>query len=280
MTKMWVSISITAIISTFFSVSDILFKKIPNISIIITILTGICINIYLYNENIAPFIINIISAAILGFALFYFKIWKAGDGKLLIAFSAVMPPIKVIDFIPLPVILTTTAFIAGFILLLPSLLFHTSNALLKDEKQRMNFIINLTEQLLIITGTVWVIKIPLQTVFSNNLLLYFVAYRAMSFVRSIWIGRQKKLFLWSVGIIGIILLFAFSIFIPALHPIRYIKITTFYTSIYTIIDLSVKYLPQHKTQQRIAFAPLLGIAALLVFSPNILRSFLQIIRRI
>jgi len=280
MTKMWASIFITVIVSIFFSVSDILFKKIPNTSIIITILTGTCINIYLYNENIVPFSINIISAVILGFALFYFKIWKAGDGKLLIAFSTVIPPIKVINFIPLPIILTTTAFIVGFILLLPSLLFHTSNTLLKDKKERMNFIINLTEQLLIITGTVWVIKIPLQTVFSNNLLLYFVAYRAMSFVRSIWIGRQKKLFLWRIGIIGIILLFTFSIFIPVIHPIRYIKITIFYTAIYTIIDLSVKYLPQYKTQQRIAFAPLLGIAALLVFSPNILRSFLQIIRRI
>jgi len=74
------------------SYTDIKKQQIKNKHIVLALLIGFLINASFLNLNFfINYAVNIAFAAVIGFVLWYVRFWNAGDGKLFLAFIALLP---------------------------------------------------------------------------------------------------------------------------------------------------------------------------------------------
>ena len=134
------------------SIEDIKFGKIRNkwvgialiyalivhVGIILSVFVDVGINM----EYIGQLLGNILIATIVGFMFWHFKLWTAGDGKLFIAFAALLPlsvyHYGYISFFPSGVLIINI-FMPGLIFLIPYMIMKIGFKLFKDTVK--NFLI-------------------------------------------------------------------------------------------------------------------------------------------
>jgi hypothetical protein len=116
---------------------DIKYGRIRNKWVVLSVgysFVVVAILFFFSNEEIAPFLqryaLNMLFSFILGIILWAARLWSAGDAKLLLAYSSLLPP---------PLFAYTSYFFPGLVLLsnvlLPYLLFYTGKTLLKTSWQ-------------------------------------------------------------------------------------------------------------------------------------------------
>ncbi len=253
-------------IALFFSRTDLLYKRIPNIPIAIVILMGTGLNAYLFPNRIHMMILNTLLATAIAFILFWFDIWKAGDGKLLIAFTALTPPFFIANIIPPPIILTSLAFVLGLGVSLPPMAFSLWKTVRKDPPKIMEIASDLAEKIAIAISTIWIIRIFLRNTVKNNMIMYLLAYAIISSLKTNWLSRQNKTLVRGITVLGLTGLLVASRYLRYFDVKSYLLITTVYISIYSAIDLLLKHIPEEAAKKRIPLAPLMACAQMLIIS--------------
>lgn len=138
------------------SYEDIKYKKIRNIWILLsivyslTILFLVIISTQVINKSyISTFILNAIIAAAVGFAFWNFGLWSAGDGKLFIAYSTLVP-LSVYE-------IGNIAYFSSYIILvntfLPLLFFYLAKGVFKTNiRENLNVIKTINTKYIIKTS--------------------------------------------------------------------------------------------------------------------------------
>ena len=96
---LWFFIPGILILGIFTSYTDIKYGKIKNKAILFALIYALLANLFVIfiikmpisNDYIFHSIGNLFSALILGFVMWYIGVWTAGDGKLFLAFAALVP---------------------------------------------------------------------------------------------------------------------------------------------------------------------------------------------
>lgn len=186
------------------SYEDIRFNKIKNKWIIFGLIYSflayaILITFYLFDGNInthylLELITNFLFAITVGFGLWYISIWTAGDGKLFIAYSALIPlsvySLGYIKWAPSLILLINIllpAFIAMFVLMLVRTRVENIKKVFTDffkETFQLNKLLRIALSLFAIF---WIVNLFLLLVNINNTILRMVL------IILIFLGIQKKL---------------------------------------------------------------------------------------
>ena len=279
---MGIYIILNLAIALFFSGTDLLYKKIPNMPIAITILTGILLNAYLFPNLIHITIINTLVSIGIAFVLFWFDIWKAGDGKLLIAFTASTPPFLIANVIPPPIVLTSLAFVIGLGISLPPMILSLWETVKQAPHKITEITSDLMEKITIAISTIWIIRILLRNIVKNNMILYLLAYAIISSLKTKWLSRQNKTLIRGITVLGLTGLLVVSRYLRHFDVKAYLLITTLYISVYSTIDLLLKHIPEEAAKKRIPLAPLMACAQMLIISapPQTMDYIFRILRLI
>lgn len=213
------------------SYEDIKFGKIRNKWIIFAIIYGILIHLYLFNfdlyrTEIRYFylyeILRIILTLLLGFFLWYFKIWSAGDSKLFIAYFFLIPTITIeyntFGIYPYLVVLFNTFFI-GLIYLLFEFFKNIKKKRLKIFSFKRFFseifsIYKLPSHIIFLFSFMWIASLIMQNIPIKQTYMVFVNF-FFSFL--IFMIFYKKKFTFYVSMIIAIFRFFLDESIYSLH---------------------------------------------------------------
>ncbi|MBW3020203.1 A24 family peptidase [Candidatus Woesearchaeota archaeon] len=117
-------LSLFLVLGIYFSYYDHKYSKIPNKTLLLGFFLAFIINLIYFDKLI---FLNLLISTIIGFLLWKFNIWGAGDGKLFILFSFIIP----LEFYPKKYYETLTLLINSF---LPLFLFLIILGLFKINK--------------------------------------------------------------------------------------------------------------------------------------------------
>lgn len=107
---------------------DVKYRKIFNRDLLLVFSFGLLLSLAEFGVALPyNFFVNIFLSALAGFLLWKMRFWSAGDGKLLVAYSAFLPPPVYESFFPSQYILYNI-FLLSFFVWLPSLLLKTKGS--------------------------------------------------------------------------------------------------------------------------------------------------------
>ncbi|MBD3155368.1 MAG: hypothetical protein GF368_01805 [Candidatus Aenigmarchaeota archaeon] len=140
------TVSIIIIFGIWTSYTDIKYGKIKNITILFLLILGFLVNTFLTRSlvnSIFLFLVNSGLSLIIGFLMWNFGLWSAGDAKLFFAFSFLLPlgiyKSSAIEFFPSFTILINTFVPAGIFLFLYSISRMKSEYLKREIKSTLSF---------------------------------------------------------------------------------------------------------------------------------------------
>ncbi len=185
-----INLIIISILGIIISYQDFKNGKIRNKWIILGIIAGLIINYsyflydflnHVFNITILySFLLNSLITIFLGYLLWHFKFWSAGDGKLFIMFSFLLPLEFYKSFFPSFTIIFNSIVPIGIVLFLMSLNKNNFINSKKDLIKEFN-LLNIIESLILIVGFYWGIS---QTLFFiNEVLKYFFVALLVIFLK-------------------------------------------------------------------------------------------------
>lgn len=181
---------------------DVISNKIRNRWIILglgyalAVNLGILLYLYLVSQPnwiyFAEFIVNLMISAVAAFLLWHFRIWTAGDGKLFIAYAALIPLTEYIrghySWFP-SIVLLTNIFIAGLIGITVHLIAKSGTKWLwiciREMLKDFSDLKSLLGSLLYIFSVFWLINKALSYIggASNTLLVFMLAFLIFPYIR-------------------------------------------------------------------------------------------------
>ncbi|MFH0861301.1 MAG: prepilin peptidase [Candidatus Altiarchaeota archaeon] len=178
---------VISVIGVITSISDIRHGKIRNKHLAPMLLVGLLLNYILSIDSHAFFVysINVIMSSLVGFSLWELRLWSAGDGKLFIVYSALLPlasyKVGFVSLFPSFTLLFNT-FLLGLFFMLYKFFIETSYSQKElAVRNALNFKAFLTA-LLFLLGLMWFSRILFE--FSglegNILLSLFFTYLLLS----------------------------------------------------------------------------------------------------
>ncbi|MBN3040067.1 MAG: prepilin peptidase [Candidatus Omnitrophica bacterium] len=267
----YILIAITGSLTIF---SDIKQRKIKNQHLLPIIVISLISYVFFIASGKLVFspqlIYNLAAAAAIGLILYYARLWEAGDAKLFITYSLLLPTAVPMPLLPLPsLLLFFITFLLSFMLILPPSIYGIiiNRALVIKQVlsvQTLNFFINI---LIIVLGLSWIVQpLILSLPIKNSVFFVFIVTYAGYILLFRLVAKIKKpLILAAVFILG----FGLRLLInPAFFSLKniglYLAWTLIFALIFYLINLVISF--QGKRPVRIPFSPFMFIGALVTNS--------------
>ena len=264
----YILILITGILSIY---TDLAQKKIKNKNLAIVVIAAIglyCVLFFAGKLNFTPsLILNPFAGLILGFVLYNSNLWKAGDAKLFVTYSLLLPVNRYPSILPLSCLtLFVTTFVIAFVFILPLFvknIISRKREIIKEVVSKKT-LIYFGQIFLITLGISWVIR-PILNLLSleNNLFLNFTLlyigylgiYKFINKVKS----KPLLILIFASG-------FALRYFLmpqglSARHLLTYLKFIMTFSIVFYFLRTIMKF--EDTKSQRIPFAPFMFLGAIL-----------------
>ncbi len=267
-------LSLILIYGTIASFYDIKERRIPNV---LSLSMFLVFSIIAYTKSDPISVLwNFLWAFLIGYLLYMFHFWNAGDGKVLIVLSmATMNQSTPVPTIPTSAFLTMTAFSSALLLFLPVLLWDGiktnswGERVLKREEVTL-----LLKRILFVFSSTWIVRIFVHSPWSlKNPLWYLLGYEAFSLLRSKVMSYLKgPSFYLTVSTLLFLLVKNSAALNISLKS--YAILTVFYTALYFFVEKLSKV---SQRNYRIPFSPFLVLASILLYTGAV-RFFVRLFR--
>lgn len=255
------------------SYTDIKFKKIKNIHLLATTMSGIIIHaglIISHNIHLNPnFCLNFFISFGIGFLLYYTNIWGAGDAKLFIVYCLLMPADKYHAILPFPSLII---FINIFLLSTVAILILSLCNIIKNKwflfKEIFSFktLKKLANSFLLILGLGWFIPFLAQpfSPYVTPLLMTLLLFFSYLFFYNFIYGLKSPALRYAILATGLFLRFLFKTMDFSFpHLLIYLKKSFSYTLTFYILNVIFNL---NKTEEKgkkiIPFAPFMFLGTL------------------
>jgi len=255
--------------------TDILDREIKNthmavISIIALVLYSI-LNITGKMTLTPQILFNPLTALILGFSLYLPGLWKAGDAKLFLVYSILLPVNRYEAILPFScMVLFINTFLLSFVILLPVIIkdiIKNKDVIIKEVilKDSLKFFV----KVFIITFCVSGFTSPIFNLIIRKNSLFFsfiILYAGYTFMYSLFDKIKNKLVIILLCTVGLALRYAYypQIFNPA-RLLAYLKFVFGFSLVFHVLSKIIE--AQKKKKERIPLAPFLFLGAVLVNTP-------------
>ncbi len=255
------------IVGLFTSYHDIKYHKIKNKWIIYSIIVSIILNIIFFIKDFntiyySQFITNLILTIIICIILWLYKFWPAGDAKLIIAYTFLIPT-TIYTLNNLKYFYSFSLLVNIFV---PYFVFFTFYFLLFQKKQlipickKINYK-QLIRSILLIFFILWPINylsnfIPLLNNFFLKIFLILVFY---SIINSIINKLFKQSIIFYIFLALIRILFEFN----TLLNLNFLKVFLVYYLFFFFIRFFIMEIANHEKKQTLPFAPFAFIGTIL-----------------
>lgn len=270
------------------SYTDIRFRKIKNIHLLLAIFLGIIAYFdmivtqqRMFNINL---VLNLFIGLGIGMLLYFTDTWGAGDAKLFAVFCLIMPAEKYPKVLFFPSI---AIFVNIFLVSTVGVLILSMNDIIKDRIRILKAIFSVSTltqlggSFLIIFSLKWVIEIAVNFFIPQakpiiSILVLFFSYRIIRWMFKKFKNKYIVSFIICAGLISRFLVFSLDFNIGIFF--LYLKITSFYTLLFqTIFSIFELNKSDDKKVKAIPFAPLMFIGTVLV-NTNLINWVMNMLR--
>lgn len=251
------------LIGLFTSYQDIKTNKIKNILIVYSIITSIILNTTIFikdfntqynNQYYSQFLINLIITVIICIVLWLFKFWPAGDAKLIIAYTSLIP-ITIYSLDNIKYLPSFSLFVNIFV---PYTLFFVFYSFFFKKTNHIFILKSLNyKQLLITIFSIFVImwpidylsyQIPFLNSFVTKIILIISLFSLLNLV-------STKLFKDSIIPYFLLALLRLIIQFNKISNFNFIKIFMIYCILFLFLKYFIMDVTQHETRKTLPFAP-------------------------
>ena len=273
------------ILGIFISYSDLRYGLIKNKHLLISFIFGGSAYLYILvthysNVFLLSVIINLSASAILAYFFYLSNLWSAGDAKLFITLSFLIPSSRYVALFKLPAIslLINIAILSFIFLLICGLIKVVVNIRFLPREIFKEKIIDFFYSLAIVFSISWFIwfifyKITFSDILLKVVIIYIFYYLISQFLKRFKLKKNVLFLIFLIGILSRLLIqpdFFFlknKIFAYVLITLKY---TVIFSSIDTIFAIYTKNIKDNDlAQKNIAFAPFMILGALTLESPII-----------